>query len=197
MAATAAAAAAAAAPSVTCPRRLHRKKGTSGARRGVVVRGALTRDDEDTRSLKRGSFTFVPEQSGEWDEDSNRLRFSKPEGVTRVTAPPDAPPIVILPGFGNDSVGRGLVRLGFFSIVFIVFFIHTPRLVNHALTQTLYASRGTPRCLRLPLRLGRLPRPVRQRGSLHRSGAESPGLGRARGRAGAQRLGQDSASGVF
>lgn len=87
-----------------CPRLRSRRSGKS-ADHSVVVRAALNNAEltEKKKTKKGGSFTFLPSEPSEWDEDSNRLRFKKPEGVARVTAPPDAPPIVILPGFGNDS----------------------------------------------------------------------------------------------
>jgi hypothetical protein len=65
------------------------RRRTTSAR--SVVRSALTTTAENTPqqpTKKKGSFTFLPSAPREWDEDSNRLRFAKPEGVTRVTAPP-------------------------------------------------------------------------------------------------------------
>ena len=53
------------------------------------------------RAVAAESLTRVaPEQ--EWP-DGNRLAFVKPEGITRQTAPPGACPVVVCPGFGNNS----------------------------------------------------------------------------------------------
>lgn len=86
------------------PRIRSRRCGKS-ADRSVVVRAALDNAEptEKKKTKQVGSFTFLPAEPSEWDDDSNGFRFKKPEGVARVTAPPGAPPIVILPGFGNDS----------------------------------------------------------------------------------------------
>ena len=43
-----------------------------------------------------------PPAPATWGDD-NRLRFTPDPSVTRKVAPPGAPPVVILPGFGNDA----------------------------------------------------------------------------------------------
>ena len=53
------------------------------------------------RAVAAESLTRVaPEQ--EWP-DGNRLAFVKPEGITRQTAPSGGCPVVVCPGFGNNS----------------------------------------------------------------------------------------------